>query len=410
MSIKEIEQPAATEIHQENKAAFQTGRVLAVTSGHLTHDLFPAFLSPLLPLLIEKLSMTRAAAGALMLFIQGPSLIQPLVGRLADRVNLKFVVILAPAITATAMSLIGIAPSYTWLALFLTVVGISSAIFHSVGPALAGSFSGNRLGKGMSIWMVGGEIGRMLGPLLIVAVVSSLSLEGSVWAMIAGWLASFVLYILMRDIPVHLPAAADPGVQDWRAALREMNSIMLPLILLVVVRALLMTAMQIFLPTLMTESGAGLWLAGTAITVYSGATVLGTLLGGSLSDRFGRRHVLMISLITAPLLVLAFLRSDNIVLRMLLLFGAGLMTGPATPVVLAVVQESFPEKRSFASGIYMAASFVIRSLASVLLGALGDWFGLDSAFAISAIVLFLGIPLVRMLPRKLEPEENGTAA
>ncbi len=409
MSINKVEKLAGTDIQQETNSAFQTGRVLAVTSGHLTHDLFPAFLSPLLPLLIEKLSMTRAAAGALMLFIQGPSLIQPLVGRLADRVNLKYVVILAPAVTATAMSLVGIAPTYAWLTLFLTIVGISSAIFHSVGPALAGSFSGNRLGKGMSIWMVGGEIGRMLGPLLIVAVVSTLTLEGSAWAMIAGWLASFVLYILLRDIPVALPAAAD-GVQDWRAALREMNSIMLPLILLVVVRSLMMNAMQIFLPTYMTEAGAGLWMAGAAATIYSGASVLGTLLGGSLSDRLGRRQVLMISLITTPLLVLAFLRSEPIVLRMLLLFGAGLMTGPATPVVLAVVQEKFPEKRSFASGIYMAASFVIRSLASVLLGALGDWFGLGTAFTISAIVMVFGIPLVRMLPKKLEMEENGTAA
>ena len=409
MSINEIEQQAATDIQHEETSTFQTGRVLAVTSGHLTHDLFPAFFSPLLPLLIEKLSMTRAAAGALMLFVQGPSLIQPFVGRLADRVNLKFVVILAPAVTATAMSLVGIAPSYTWLALFLTIVGISSAIFHSVGPALAGSFSGNRLGKGMSVWMVGGEIGRMMGPLLIVAIVSTFTLEGSVWAMLAGWLASLVLYILLRDIPVALPAAEN-GVQDWRVALREMKGIMLPLVLLVVVRAMMMNALQVFLPTYMTESGARLWMAGAAATISAGATVLGTLLGGSISDRLGRRQVLMISLITTPLLVLAFLRSNDMALQMLLLFGAGLMTGPATPVILAIVQESFPEKRAFASGIYMAASFVIRSLASVLLGALGDWFGLGTAFAISAIILFFGIPIVRLLPKRMESKENGSAA
>ncbi|MDX9863263.1 MAG: MFS transporter [Anaerolineaceae bacterium] len=408
MPIPKIEQPAATPIHQDEASTFQTGRVLAVTSGHLTHDLFPAFLSPLLPLLIEKLSMTGAAAGALMLFMQGPSLIQPFVGRLADRVNLKFVVILAPAITATAMSLVGVAPTYTWLALFLTIVGVSSAIFHSVGPALAGSFSGNRLGTGMSIWMVGGEIGRMMGPLVIVGVVSSLTLEGSVWTMLAGWLASLVLYVLLRNLPITLPAA--DGVEDWQTALRDMSSIMLPVILLVVARALLMNALQVFLPTYMTEVGAGLWMAGAAATIFAGATVLGTLLGGSLSDRLGRRQMLLISVITTPLLVLAFMRSEGLVLRMLLLFGAGLMIGPATPVILAIVQERFPEKRAFASGIYIAASFVIRSLASVLLGALGDWFGLGAAFSISAFVLFLGIPVVLMLPGKQDLEQDGSPA
>lgn len=408
MSIKEIEHSTAPEIQQADSSTFQTGRVLAVTTGHLTHDTFPAFLSPLLPLLIDKLSITRAAAGSLMLFVQGPSVIQPLVGRLADRINLKLAVILAPAVTATAMSLIGIAPSYIWLALFLTIAGVSSAIFHGVGPALAGSFSGNRLGRGMSIWMVGGEIGRMIGPLLIVAVVSALTLEGSMWAMLFGWLASLVLFILLRDIPVELPAKTNGRVEDWRAALRDMRGLMVPLILLVVVRALSMVAMQIFLPTYMTESGASLWLAGASLTIFEAAAIIGTLLGGWLSDHFGRRQLLLVSLLTTPIFILAFLRSSGF-WSMVLLFAVGLMAGPATPVVLALVQESFPEKRSFASGIYMASSFVIRSLASVLLGALGDWFGLPAAFAVSAGALFLGIPLVLRLPRRPGDVHEHTA-
>ena len=214
MSIIENAKAASHDINQGNDEEFKIGRVVAVSSGHLTHDTFSAFLSPLLPLLIEKLSMTRAAAGSLQLFIQGPSLIQPLIGRLADRVNLRFIVILAPAITATAMSLIGIAPTYAWLALLLTIVGISSAFFHAVGPVLAGNLSGPRLGKGMSIWMVGGEMGRMFGPLLIVSIVAAMSLEQSIWIMGVGWLASVVLFFLLRDIEITKPASS-AAVQDW---------------------------------------------------------------------------------------------------------------------------------------------------------------------------------------------------
>lgn len=406
MSIQEIEKPAAKNCPQETDDEFKAGRVLSVTTGHLTHDTFQAFISPLLPLLIEKLSITRAAAGSLMLFAQGPSLIQPFIGRLADRVNLRFVIILAPAFTATAMSLIGIAPTYAWLALFLTIAGTSSAVFHSVGPVIAGNLSGKRLGAGMSIWMVGGELGRMLGPLLIVSVVTAFSLEVSIWVMTVGWLASIILFFLLRNIEIQSPPQAEK-VQDWQAALREMAPVMMPLVMLVVTRALMMVAMQVFLPTYLTEVGAGLWLAGASLAIFEAATIVGTLLGGSMSDHLGRRQVLMIAMVTVPVLMLAFLRSDGW-MRLVLLFAIGLMAGPATPVVLAIVQESFPEHRSFANGIYMSASFVIRSLASVLLGALGDWFGLGAAFTVSALALVLGIPFVRLLPKRSRNALHGS--
>ena len=408
MSVIENEKVAAHDGKQKIDKEFKTGRVVAVTFGHLTHDTFTAFLSPLLPVLIQKLSMTRAAAGTLMLFVQGPSLIQPLVGRLADRVNLRFIVILAPAITATAMSLIGIAPTYAWLALFLTIVGISSAFFHAVGPVLAGNLSGNRLGKGMSIWMVGGELGRMFGPLLIVSVVTVVSLERSIWIMGVGWLASIVLFFLLWNVEIKKPAPS-AAVQDWRAALREMSPIMIPVVSVVLTRSLMITAMEVFLPTFLTEIGDDLWLAGAALTVFEAAMVIGTFWGGLLSDHFGRRKLLLVSMIGVPILMLAFLQSSSW-LRLVLLFGIGLVTGPTTPVLLAVVQESFPENRSFANGLYMASSFIIRSLASVLLGAFGDWLGLGTAFTISAIMVVFGIPFLCKLPKKPGVIGNDSAA
>jgi len=408
MSIIENEKVAAHDMKQNINEEFETGRVIAVTSGHLTHDTFTAFLSPLLPLLIEKLSMTRAAAGSLMLFVQGPSLIQPFVGRLADRINLRFIVILAPAITATAMSLIGVAPSYIWLALMLTIVGVSSAFFHAVGPVMAGNLSGNRLGKGMSIWMVGGELGRMFGPLLIVSVVTALSLERSIWIMGAGWLASIVLFLLLRDVEMKKPVPSET-VQDWRTALREMSPIMMPVVSIVLTRSLMITAMEVFLPTFLTEIGDDLWTAGAALTIFEAAMVIGTFWGGSLSDHFGRRKLLMVSMIGVPILLLTFLQSSGW-LRLVLLFGIGLVTGPTTPVLLAVVQENFPENRSFANSLYMASSFIIRSLASVLLGVFGDWLGLGTAFTISAILIVFGIPFARKLPKKLMVTEDGNAA
>ncbi|MDY6846540.1 MAG: MFS transporter, partial [Chloroflexota bacterium] len=151
--------------------AFQTKEVSVLAATHAIHDTYTAFLPALLPVLIEKFSMTNTAAGLLSVFLQIPSLLQPLIGRLADRRNLRLAIIFSPAFTGIAMSLLGVAPSYGILVLLLLSAGISSASLHAVAPVLGSTFSGSKLGKGMSFWMVGGELGRALGPLIIVTTI-----------------------------------------------------------------------------------------------------------------------------------------------------------------------------------------------------------------------------------------------
>ena len=169
---------------------FQTDRVVTISAGHAVHDTYTAFLPPLLPAFIESMSLSKAEAGLLTVFLQAPSLLQPFIGYVADRVSLRFVVILTPAVTATAMSLLGIAPSYAVLAMLLMVVGLSSATLHAVAPVIAGRLSGTRLGRGMGFWMVGGELGRTLGPLIIAAyfIFWPDDLSHTPWLMIGGWL------------------------------------------------------------------------------------------------------------------------------------------------------------------------------------------------------------------------------
>ena len=153
---------AATPAQIAEAEQFQTDRVLTISAGHAVHDTYTGFLPPLLPALIDNLSLTKAEAGLLTVFNQVPSLLQPVIGHLADRVSLRYLVILSPAVTATAMSLLGIAPLYAMLALLLMVTGLSSAVLHAVAPVIAGRLSGKSLGRGMGIWMVGGELGRTL--------------------------------------------------------------------------------------------------------------------------------------------------------------------------------------------------------------------------------------------------------
>jgi FSR family fosmidomycin resistance protein-like MFS transporter len=376
---------------------FQTGRVLTISTGHAVHDTYSAFLPSLLPVFIENLVLSNAQAGLLTVFMQGPSLLQPFIGHLADRINLRTLFILAPAVTAVMMSLLGTASAYGFLALFLVVVGLSSASLHAVGPVIAGSRSGKNLGRGMGFWMVGGELGRALGPIVIVSAIQLLTLKGTPWLMLVGLLTSAILYARLRDAPTRPPNAGQ-GL-PWQQALRAMRPLLIPLTGILVARAFMMSALTTYLPTFLSEEGAALWLAGAALSVLEGAGVAGALLGGSISDRLGRRVVLFTSMLVTPLLMFAFL-AINGWLQFPLLLMMGFSALSVTPVIMAMVQESFPKNRALANGVYMALGFTIRSGMIVAWGALGDWLGLRLAFAASAIIPLLGLPLVLLLPGK----------
>ena len=148
---------------QESGSGFQTGNVVLISLAHLSHDVFSSFLAPLLPLLIAKLGLSLSAVGLLDIARKVPQLGNPLIGLLADKICVKWFVILAPAVTATAMSLLGLAPSFPVLFILLLISGFSAAAFHVPGPVLIKHHAGNRSGRGMSFYMFGGEMARTLG-------------------------------------------------------------------------------------------------------------------------------------------------------------------------------------------------------------------------------------------------------
>jgi MFS transporter, FSR family, fosmidomycin resistance protein len=376
---------------------FQTGRVLTVTIGHAVHDTYTAFLAPLLPVFIETLSLTKAEAGLLTAFNQAPSLLQPVIGHLADRLSLRYLVILSPAVTATVMSVLGLAPTYLILALLLMVAGLSSATLHSVAPVMAGRLSGRNLGRGMGFWMVGGELGRTLGPIVIVAGIQFLGLGGTAWLMIGGWLTSILLFFWLKDVPGRV-ADAGNGL-PWRQALHVMRPLLVPLLGIIVVRSFMQAALTTYLPIYLTEEGAELWFAGISLSVLEAAGVAGALLGGSLSDRLGRRTILFASLLATPILMVLFVFASGW-LRFPLLLALGLTALSVTPVVMAIVQEYAPENRALANGTYMSFSFLIRSGVVVLVGAMGDMWGMRLAFIVSALIPVLGLPFLLLLPSR----------
>ena len=182
----------------KKKSSFQAAEILLLSFSHFVHDVYSSFLAPLLPLLIEKLSMSLAQAGLLSAVMQLPALMNPFIGILADRVSLRYFVIFAPAMTAIPMSLIGLAPTYGILLLLLFVAGISIAMFHVPAPVIIARMAGSKTGRGMSFFMTGGELARTIGPVTAVGAVSLLGLEGFWPLMAVGIAASVILYLRFR--------------------------------------------------------------------------------------------------------------------------------------------------------------------------------------------------------------------
>lgn len=386
----------AIAIPQPEETTFDGARVAPIVAAHFVNDTYTAFVSPLLPVIIDKLSLTLTAAGSLTAILQLPAVLNPFIGYLADRISLRYFVIFAPAITATLISCMGFAPSYLALAVLLFITGISVAAFHAPAPAMIARVSGRQVGLGMSLFMAGGELARTVGPLVAVWAVSLWGLDGFWRIVIPGWLTTAFLYFRLRNIP------ANPARNANLSALKPaLVSLFLPLLIYTFFRNFLVESLVTYLPTYMNMQGASLWLAGGALSILEFAGVGGALASGPMSDRAGRKIVLLVATVLSSLLMFGLLRAEGWLLApILLLLGFAALS--TTPVTLAMVQDQLPEHRALGNGLFMTISFLIRPIAILAIGAIGDRAGLQTAYFWSALISLLAIPAILALPGPLK--------
>lgn len=378
-----------------DKGEFQNEQVITIASGHFIHDVYSSFLAPLLPLIIEKMSLTLTAAGSLSAFMQFPAILTPFIGHLSDTYNLRYLVIFAPGLAATVMSAIGLAPNYTILALLLTLAGFASAFFHAPAPAMVAQISGKRVGKGMSWFMAGGELARTLGPIIAVWAVSSWTLEGMFRVVVVGWASTAILFWRLRNIPI---IGRKNG--SLSSILPKLRTFFLPIFIITFFRMFMTVSMTTYLPTYMNLNGATLLMAGASLSILELAGFAGALSGGTLSDRWGRKPLLLGITILAPLLMIAFLKVSGWLLVPVLL-SFGFVSISAGPVFLALIQDNFPENRAVSNGLYISMNFLLNSLVVILVGMAGDAVGLQTAFWWCAILSLFGLVGIWMLPAEI---------
>ncbi len=375
---------------------FYTSKVALVSFSHFIHDVYTSFLSPLLPLLIEKFSLTLSQAGLLSTVMQIPAVLNPFIGLVADNKGLaRWLVILAPSLTAIPMSLIGITPSYGLLLILVFFAGISVALYHVPAPVLVAKYSGSKKGLGMSFFMTGGELARTIGPMFAVAAVSVLGLDHFHWVMVFALLTSVILYFTLEKEEEKTAIRKNGSL---KASYREIAHVLNPLTGILTARAFMHASMGVFLVVFVERKTGSLWYGGAALGIYEALGVVGVLSAGTLSDWLGRRRVLFWALVTAPVAILLFVFTTGAI-KIAMLMIAGFTVLSTTPVMLALVQETARENPSAANGLFMMVSFAARSFAVVIVGAIGDVAGLENMFTISALVGFTAIPFLLKLEK-----------
>ncbi len=382
-----------------DKNEFQQGKVITISFAHFVHDVYSSFLAPILPLLIDKFSLSLSFVSFLTIIQRLPSLLNPLVGHIADKLPIRYVLIAAPALTATTMSLIGLMPSITLIVVLLVTSGIGVSLFHVPAPIMIKHVAGNRIGKGMSYFMLGGEIARSLGPLYILGGISLWGLEGTYRLLPLGLLASLLLFFKFKNISI---------ADDFKKKKKETGAVQtikeqLPLFIslsgIIFFTSLVKGSLTTFLPTYMTENGASLWVGGISLAVVQFAGAVGTLFSGTISDKIGRRLTLLIMATTTPFLLILFVFISHTLFAIPLLILIGVIMFATTPVLLAEVNIIKSEHAGLINGIFMTMNFVLSAVALLIIGMLGDLLGLKTTYIITASISFVSILFILRLPK-----------
>lgn len=362
---------------------FRRTHVLLVSTAHLVHDIYTGFLPPLLPLLVDRLGIGYTVAGLLSVLQRIPTLLNPLIGALAERFSPRRMIVGAILCTSLAMSALGMAPGPVALGGLLLVSGISAAVFHVPSPVLIRRLAGERLGLGMSLYMLGGEIARTLGPLVILAAVSLWGLAGTWRVVLFGLVMGIILSRGLGRAVEGLSSSGHGRVPGSPPGLKAVRFFLLVGGYLAS-RAGIKAALTIFLPVYMRRRGFSIWSAGISLSVLQFSGAVGTYCWGAWSDALGRHRTLVLTGILTPILMAAFSTFPGVIgwcclsLLGFTLFAQG-------PVLLALVQDVGGRRPEFFNSIYMTVNFSVNALAVLFLGWGGDRLGMLTVVPFTAI-------------------------
>jgi FSR family fosmidomycin resistance protein-like MFS transporter len=368
-----------------------------LSAGHLFTDMAQGSVPALLPFLISKDHLNYAAASALVLAATiSSSVIQPIFGHMSDRRSLPWLMPLGPALGGLGIALAGLAPTYplTFAAIVLSGIGVAS--FHPEGSRFANYVSGARRASGMSLFSVGGNLGFALGPVLVTPLMLAFGLHGTVFVLIPTVLMAVVLVIELPRLKGFRTDVVAGRVQ--RSDQPEQWAPFAVLSGVIALRSFVYFGLVTFIPLYFVHVlGTGEALGNAALSAMLVGGAAGTLIGGPLADRFGRRAVLMGSMALLPPLIAAFLVSGP-GLAVAFAATAGAATIATFAVTIVMGQEYLPGRLGVSSGVTIGLSIGLGGVGAPLLGLLADADGLRSVFELIAVLPLAAVVLTLLLP------------
>lgn len=366
--------------------------------GHIANDAYFGFLPPLLPLLVVQLDIPLALAGLLsMTFSISGALIQPLFGYFLDRFRKGWLMAIGPLGGALVGLMVYMPNYYALLALFF-VAGLGSAIFHPLASVTAHQASGARKGLGVSIYIAGGRLGVGIGAAIATLIVTRWGMAGIPLGALLGLGVGLPLIFMAPDVEVQ-NAAAPPNFRATLEALRHSIGPLGVLWLVNLTRTIVTMTVGTFLPLFVVQGGGSIAAGGRGVTIFLFSAAAGGIFGGHLSDRFGRRVVVVGGMLASlPPLALMFIFPEPLQTVFLILAGAALYAPMGVSVTYA--QELLPEHAALVTGFMLGVLWFVASICMVAVGGFADLVGLAIAFPVVCLVMAgVSVALSFALPR-----------
>lgn len=388
------------------QAAFAVLGALSVC--HLLNDMMQSLLAALYPVFKENYALSFAQVGLLAFAFQlTASLLQPLVGLYTDRTPRPRFLTLGMACTFVGLVVLAWAGEY-WLLVFASaMVGLGSAIFHPESSRIARAASGGRHGMAQSVFQVGGNAGSALGPLLAAYLVLPRGQGSVAWFSAAALLAMSLLWWVggwaqRRSSGRASTLAATSPTRLPRGKVVGAIAVLVVLIFSKYVYLASLTSYYTFY--LIEEFAVPVHRSQIYLFYFLGAMAAGTLIGGPIGDRVGRKAVIWISILGILPFTLALPYAD-LFWTVVLTSVIGLILASAFPAIIVYAQELVPGRVGAVSGLFFGFAFGLGGIAAAVLGVVADWKGIDFVYHVCSFLPLLGLVTV-LLPRD---EKRGPA-
>ena len=366
----------------------------ALSVCHLLNDTMQSLLSALYPVFKESYALTFSQVGLLAFAFQlTASLLQPVVGWYSDRTPRPRLLAVGMACTLAGLLTLAWAAHYWLLLVASAIIGLGSAIFHPESSRIARAASGGRHGLAQSVFQVGGNAGSAIGPLLAAFFVLPHGQTSVAWFSLAALAAIALLWWVGSWAKGHFarPAHARAGPARTRLPRDRVMLAIGVLALLIFSKYMYLASLGSYYTFYLIERfGVPVHQSQTYLFVFLGAMAAGTIIGGPVGDRVGRKAVIWISILGILPFTLA-LPYVNLFWTVVLTAVIGVVLASAFPAIIVYAQELVPGRVGVISGLFFGFAFGMGGLAAAVLGVVADWKGIEFVYHVCSFLPLLGL-------------------